>query len=62
MIPLATVILNQAPSIISAIKDAFGKANPGVPPPTEAEILAQLQSWAASTIAIDEAIKAERPA
>lgn len=57
---LASVILNAAPAIIALIKGEHSAANPGVPPPTDAEVLAALQSWATSTIAIDEAIKAEK--
>ncbi len=56
---LATVILNAAPSIIALIRGNHAAANPGAPPPTDAEILAELKSWASSTIAIDEAIKAD---
>jgi hypothetical protein len=56
---LASVILNAAPAIIALIKSDHAKANPGAPPPTDAEVLAELQSWATSTLAIDEAIKAE---
>jgi len=55
---LATVILNAAPSILGAVLAGFAKANPGAPTPTDAQVLAELQSWAASTLAIDAAIKA----
>ena len=55
---LATVILNAAPSILGVVLANFAKANPGAPAPTDAEVLAELQSWAASTLAIDAAIKA----
>lgn len=58
---LASVILNAAPAIIGLIKGLHAEANPDVPPPTDAEILAELHAWATSTLAIDEAIKAERP-
>lgn len=54
---LATVILNAAPAILGVVLAGFTKANPGAPPPTDAEVLAALHSWAASTIAIDRAIE-----
>jgi len=59
---LATVIFNNAPALISAVKDAFKRSNPGAPLPTDEQILAELKSWAVGTIAIDEQIKAERQA
>lgn len=55
---LATVILNAAPAILGVVLAGFAKANPGVPPPTDADVVAELKAWASSTLAIDAEIKA----
>lgn len=59
-------IINTAigalPGILALIRTEHTTANPGVPPPTDAEVIAALQSAIASSIAKDEAWKAAHPA
>lgn len=61
-----TNIINTAigalPSIIALIHANHVVANPGEPPPTDADVIAALQSAVASSIAKDEAWKAAHPA
>ncbi len=55
---LGNAVFAVLPQVIDLVKSFHKTANPGVPPPTDAEVIAALQSAAASTIAIDEAVKA----
>lgn len=47
-------IITVLPSVISLIQALFVKQNPGVPPPTSAEVLLAFTSTCAASLAKDE--------
>jgi hypothetical protein len=65
MSPDTTSIINTAigalPSIIALIRGNHTSQNPGVPPPTDEEIIAGLQRAVESSIAKDDLWLAQHP-
>ena len=58
---LIGLAVTELPTIITALKTAFTKANPSAPLPTDAQFIAAMLSAAASSIAIDENWKVSHP-
>ena len=58
---LVNVAISQLPGLFAWIRGAHAQTNPGVPPPTDAEVIAALQAAVASSIARDNAWLAARP-
>ena len=61
MNPLLLVALQQAPALISLVRDVYVQANPGEPVPTDAEVIANLKRAFESSLARDEAWLAAHP-
>jgi hypothetical protein len=59
---LIALLIQQLPGILQAVKDTFGQANPGIPPPTDEEILAAFEAAFQSSRAKDDAWLAAHPA
>jgi hypothetical protein len=51
---IASAILTVLPSVVSMIQAIFVKQNPGVPPPTSAEVLLGFNAACASSLAVDD--------
>lgn len=58
---LAAVIAQELPNLINLAREAFIKANPGAPVPTEAELKAQLHAALESSLATDADWLAKHP-
>lgn len=58
---LIDLAIGEAPELIARLKDLFVKANPGVPPPSNEEIVAAYNSAFASSLAKDNAWLAIHP-
>ncbi len=59
---LLALAIQETPALIARIKEVFGKQNPGVPPPTDAEVIAAYEAAFASSLAKDDAwLKAHPP-
>ena len=58
---LIPLIIQELPGILQAVRDTFGDRNPGVPPPTDEEILAAFESAFQSSRAKDDAWLAAHP-
>ena len=58
---LLNVAIAEAPAIIDFLKAAFTKAHPGVPEPTDAEVIAAYEAAFASSIAKDDRWLASHP-
>jgi hypothetical protein len=59
ILALVTVLL---PSIVKLVQELHAHQNPGVPPPTSAEVIAGLASVCTSSLAVDEEWLATHPA
>jgi hypothetical protein len=58
---IVKLAFDALPSIVALIQSEHAKANPGVPPPTDAEVIAALHSAVVSVVAKGEAWKASHP-
>jgi len=61
IIAVTGAISTMLPSIISLVQALFVKQNPGVPPPTSAEVLAAFTSACVRSLAVDDAWLAAHP-
>lgn len=59
---LVEVALKELPGVIGALRSAFAAKHPGVPAPTDEEVIAAYQSALASSLAKDEAWLTAHPA
>jgi hypothetical protein len=59
--PLLALAIQEAPTMISALKDLFSKQNPDAPVPTDAEVIAAYNDAFASSLAKDEQWLAAHP-
>lgn len=53
-----TTAIGALPKIIDLIRGDHVVAHPTEPPPTDAEVIAAFQSWAMSSLVIDDAWRA----
>jgi hypothetical protein len=52
---LINVAIAELPAVIALLKAAFGKANPGAPEPTDAEVIAaEMQAFVSSLTKDDQ--------
>ena len=58
---VSNVVVAVLPSVVSLVQSLFGQQNPGVPPPTSAEVIASFESACAKTLATDDAWLAAHP-
>ena len=61
MTALATIAIQNLPGLIGFLKAAFVSQNPGVPPPTDAEVIAAYSSALISSLTIDAAWLSAHP-
>jgi len=61
MTPLIAVLIQNLPGLIGFAKEAFAKANPDAPIPTDAEIKAAYVAALASSLSIDSEWLASHP-
>ena len=59
---IALLAIQQLPAVLQMIKDAHTTANPTLPPLTDAEVMAALQSAITSSIAKDDLYLSVHPA
>lgn len=59
---LIALAIQEIPTVIETFKNLFTTQNPGVPAPTEAEVMAALSTAFISSLAKDEAWLAAHPA
>ena len=52
---LVGIAIQQLPQIIDSLKGLFQQQNPGLPPPTDEEVIAAYQQALASSLARDAA-------
>ena len=58
---IVNTAIGALPAVAGMIRDLFVKQNPGVPPPTDEQVIAALRAWGASSLAVDEAWKDAHP-
>ena len=58
---LIALAIKEAPAIIALLKERFGKQNPDVPSPTDAEVISAYESAFQSSLARDAAWLAAHP-
>lgn len=61
MNPLVQLIIQELPGLIGTIRDLFVSQNPGVTPPTDAQVAAAYVQACVSSIAVDDAWLASHP-
>jgi hypothetical protein len=59
---LITLAIQELPAVIGLLQNLFAKQNPGVAPPTSAEVIAAYQSAYLSSVAKDDLWLAQHPA
>ena len=59
---LIALAIQEAPTIIAALKALFHQTNPNAPLPTDAEVIAAYQTAFVSSLAKDDAWLAAHPA
>ena len=58
---LVSAIVGMLPSVISLVQSLFAHQNPGVPPPTSAEVKLAFAQACMSSLAVDDAWLAAHP-
>jgi hypothetical protein len=58
---ILTTAIGALPAVAGVIRDLFVQQHPGTPPPTDEQVIAALQAWAVSSLAIDDAWRAAHP-
>lgn len=56
-----TAAIGAVPSIVHLVQGLFAQQQPGVPVPSSDQVIAALQEWAVSSLAIDDAWRAAHP-
>lgn len=61
VIAVANAVTTVLPSVVGLIQALFKQQNPGVPPPTDAEVLLVFSSACTKSLAADDAWLAAHP-